>query len=83
MKVFEEKKERKQGSCLPTCSFANSMAKIRSNSKSSIGATSTRGWQPQPKKPLSLNFGKGLKNGTGSGGSNPFLGEFKNPLLPF
>jgi hypothetical protein len=43
MNIFEEKKERKQGSCLPTCPFINSMAKIRSNSKSPIGATSARG----------------------------------------
>jgi hypothetical protein len=73
MKIFEEKKERKQGSCLPTCLFANSTAKIRSNSKAPVRATSAKGWQPQPGKPPSLNFGKGLKNGAGGGGVQPFF----------
>jgi hypothetical protein len=73
MKIYEEKKERKQGCCLPTCPFANSMAKIIRNSKSSVGATSARGWQRQPGKSLSRNFGKGLKDGTGGGGVQHFF----------
>ena len=48
MKIFEEKKN--QGDYLPTCSFANSMAKIKNISTSLVGATSARGWQPQLRK---------------------------------
>jgi hypothetical protein len=57
------------------------MAKIRSNLKSPIGATSARRWQPQLEKHPSQNFRKGLKNGTGGGGV-PYFRGFKNTLIP-
>jgi hypothetical protein len=61
MKIFEEKNKKKRGSYLPTPPFANLMAKIKNILKSPVGATSARGWQPQPGKPPSLNFGKGFE----------------------
>jgi hypothetical protein len=59
MKIFEGQK--KQWSYLSTCSFANSMAKIRNNLKSLVGATSARVVVALTEKPSSLKFEKGFE----------------------
>jgi hypothetical protein len=53
-------KEKTRG-YLPTCPFSNLMEKNRNIFKTPVRATTARGWQPQPEKPLSLNFGEGFK----------------------
>jgi hypothetical protein len=65
-------KKKKQRSYLPTCPFANSMAKIRINSKFPIGATLARGWKLQLEKSPSLILGKGFENGADGRRIHPF-----------
>ena len=69
---------------MPTCPFANSMAKIKKVSKSSVGAASARGWQPQPGKPPSLNFREGFEEWSRwRRGPTLFLEGLKTPSFHF